>query len=106
MFECRPPRLLDGAGAHVVPYRKSFEGLGSNSVASNFARSALHTRIRRNEEEDDVVVDSGAFTPLSLLMENSILIPLRAQLGVVNSAVVDYLLVEAKLNDHFKVRLN
>ena len=28
---------------------------------------------------------------------------LRAQLQVVNSAVVNYLLVDAKLNDHFKV---
>ena len=44
-----------------------------------------------------------AFTPLSLLMEASIVIPLRAQLQVVNSAVVNYLLVDAKLNDHFKV---
>ena len=38
-------------------------------------------------------------------MESSILIPLRAQLKVVNSAVVNYLLVDAKLNDHFKVGL-
>ena len=36
-------------------------------------------------------------------MEASIVIPLRAQLQVVNSAVVNYLLVDAKLNDHFKV---
>ena len=48
-------------------------------------------------------MDPQAFTPLSMLMENSILIPLRAQLGVVNSAVLNYMLVDARLNDHFKV---
>ncbi len=57
-----------------------------------------------NPPSSDETVDPAAFTPLSLLMENSILIPLRAQLGVVNSAAVNYLLVDAKLNDHFKVR--
>ena len=87
----------------VVPYSKHFEGVRSERVFANFATSARAMRRKRDDGGDGGSADHRAFTPLSLLMESSILIPLRAQLAVVNSAVVNYLLVGAKLNDHFKV---
>lgn len=40
--------------------------------------------------------------PLSLLMENSVLIPLRVQLSVANAAILNYLLVDADLMSHFR----
>ena len=50
--------------------------------------------------------DPQAFAPLSLLMENSILIPLRAQLKVANAAALNHLLVDAGLMAHFSAARN
>ena len=41
-----------------------------------------------------------------MLMENSILIPLRAQLQVVQSSLLNYMLVDAGLMDHLKALRN
>ena len=58
-----------------------------------------------NEYNDDNA-DPDAFTPLAMLMENSVLIPLRTQLQLVNQAVLGYLLEDAGVMDHLKAMRN
>ena len=82
----------------VQPYAKEFEGMKSQHV-ENFTSRLFPVR-------SEIRVDPQAFTPLTMLMENSVLIPLRAQLTVVNNAVVNYLLVDAGLMNHFKALRN
>ena len=92
--------------AHLASWTSSAARV-SLRVFANFATSARAMRRKRDDGGGGAgSADHRAFTPLSLLMESSILIPLRAQLAVVNSAVVNYLLVGAKLNDHFKALRN
>jgi len=45
--------------------------------------------------------DGEAFAPLTLILQNSILIPLRVQARLVNSALLNHLLVDRQLVDHF-----
>jgi len=45
--------------------------------------------------------DGQAFAPLTLILQNSILIPLRVQARLVNSALLNHLLVDRQLVDHF-----
>ncbi|XP_059096465.1 gamma-tubulin complex component 6-like isoform X2 [Tigriopus californicus] len=79
----------------VRPYAQSFPNLGAPEV-QRFS-SFFDTPHPPGKE-----FDPQAFTPLSMLMENSILIPLRAQLQVVNESMLNYMLVEAQLMDELK----
>lgn len=83
----------------VRPYAQNFPNLGASQVQrfSSFFESP---------NQSGKEFDPQAFTPLSMLMENSILIPLRAQLQVVNESILNYLLVEAQLMDEFKALRN
>jgi len=45
--------------------------------------------------------DGQAFAPLTLILQNSILVPLRVQSKLVNSALLNHLLVDRQLVDHF-----
>eukprot|EP00092_Neocalanus_flemingeri_P034456 GFUD01037467.1.p1 GENE.GFUD01037467.1~~GFUD01037467.1.p1 ORF type:complete len:1338 (+),score=286.80 GFUD01037467.1:40-4053(+) len=45
--------------------------------------------------------DGQAFAPLTLILQNSILIPLRVQSRLVNSALLNHMLVDRQLVDHF-----
>jgi len=46
--------------------------------------------------------DGQAFAPLTLIFQNSILVPLRVQARLVNSALLNHLLIDRKLFDHFQ----
>lgn len=93
-----PKTEFDSSLWDVFPqaYTTSFAHLGSPTVGG-----VVVTTTGRSE-----AADTEAFMPLSMLMENSLLIPLKAQLKVVNHAVLSYLLVDAKLMDHFKALRN
>ena len=92
---------LSDKGTEVAAYSKVFPGLNSETV-ENFTE-----RVKKKYEiSGEKDIDPHAFTPLSMLMENSILIPLRAQISVVNAAVVDYFLVDAGLMAHFRALRN
>eukprot|EP00095_Tigriopus_kingsejongensis_P012337 maker-scaffold198_size266703-snap-gene-0.22 protein:Tk12337 transcript:maker-scaffold198_size266703-snap-gene-0.22-mRNA-1 annotation:"gamma-tubulin complex component 6" len=86
------------ANLKVRPYPKVFPHLGDREV--QIFTAYLKT------EPDQKQIDPQAFTPLSMLMENSILIPLRAQVKVVNESILNYMLVEAKLMDELKALRN
>ena len=88
----------DDPGVKVRPYPAAFERLAAGKI-----ETMASTMFKKKPKDPP---DPQAFTPLSMLMENSILIPLRAQLKVVNSAILNYLLVDAKLMDHFKALRN
>ena len=47
------------------------------------------------------VLDRTDFPPLGLILENSVLVPLRAQKKLVDSALLDHLLVDCQLEEHF-----
>ncbi len=89
----------------VQPYPKSFSGLGGPNVESLV--SILCRREGKSlTDEPEQTVDKQAFAPLTLLMENSILIPLRAQLKVANAAILNCMLVDFGLMDHLKAIRN
>ena len=90
---------LDSLGSKPKPYNKYFESLKSDKVES-------FQSIEKIREKSDEKVDSRAFTPLTLLMQNSIMIPLKAQLGLVNKAVIDNMLIEQNLFGHFRALKN
>ncbi len=92
----------------VRPYSKSFEGIGAPEVEN------IAAMLRRRQGDEAATTHGGgergpdrqAFAPLSLLMENSILIPLRAQLRVANAAMLNCLLVDSGLMAHFTALRN
>ncbi len=81
----------------VLAYAKDFPGLSDPEVRDPFSKAPTTERVRQRLE---------AFAPLPLLMENSVLIPLKAQLKVANQAILEHLLVDANLADHFSAIRN
>ena len=92
---------LAGSASKVIPYTKDFTKDLEADTVENFTTRLLPRKIDPNSE-----VDPQAFTPLSMLMENSILIPLRAQIQVVQSSLMNYMLVDAGLMEHLKALRN
>ena len=72
-----------------LPYRKHF----------TFSHSSLHEMGGKTTPEAPAQCEASA--PLSLILHNSILAPLRAQARLVNSALLNHMLVERRLAEHF-----
>jgi len=69
------------------PYTKSFP--------------QLHIPVKQEVTDPVAVLDRTDFPPLGLILENSVLVPLRAQKKLVDSALLDHLLVDCQLEEHF-----
>jgi len=69
-----------------LPYTKSFPELKQPS------KQEIDTALP--------VLETTTFPPLSLILQNSILVPLRAQQKLVDAALLSQLLVDYKLEDH------
>jgi len=70
-----------------IPYTKSFPELKYPS--------------KQEEENQPALLQSKNFPPLSLILQNSVLVPLRVQKKLVDSALLSHLLVDLQLEDHF-----
>jgi hypothetical protein len=73
-----------------VPYTKKFPNIQSSTFHEMGGPS-----------QPSPPADGQAFAPLTLILQNSILIPLRVQSRLVNTALLNHLLVDRQLVDHF-----
>ena len=73
-----------------VPYVKKFPIIQSSTFHEMGGPSPINPP-----------ADGQAFAPLTLILQNSILIPLRVQAKLVDSALLNHLLVDRQLVDHF-----
>ena len=74
-----------------LPYRKHFS-LSAHSSLLQFGGST----------PTEPPTECQASAPLSLILQNSILVPLRAQARLVNSALLNHMLVDRQLVEHFE----
>jgi hypothetical protein len=85
--------------ALVAPYAKEFPSLKSDRVLA-FPASLQEAKTSKDAE---VQLDAGqTLIPLSALMEYSVIMPLRAQMKLVNSALLNYVLLDAHLLQHLR----
>ena len=90
----------------VTPVKSEFNLNEFGSKVTSYRIDSEPVLPRLFKRRDDEILDATAFAPLTLLMQNSILIPLRAQMSLVNKAIVNYLLVDARIMHHFKALRN
>ena len=77
-----------------LEYNKSF----------NFTSSELVEMGGKTEAQTPA--DSQPFAPLTLILQNSILTPLRVQAKLVNSALLNHMMVDRQLTEHFSALRN
>eukprot|EP00088_Acartia_fossae_P012325 TRINITY_DN16353_c0_g1_i10.p1 TRINITY_DN16353_c0_g1~~TRINITY_DN16353_c0_g1_i10.p1 ORF type:complete len:982 (+),score=253.08 TRINITY_DN16353_c0_g1_i10:307-2946(+) len=85
--EFKPTEINLKVTGKPLPYTKSFPQLKLPS--------------KQESEVSLPILESTTFPPLSLMLQNSILIPLRAQQKLVDAALLSQLLIDYKLEDHF-----
>ncbi|CAB4062096.1 TUBGCP6 [Lepeophtheirus salmonis] len=96
--------------SNVNEYTKNYSELFSLPIGNDFSDQLFSSKKEiidsTNPKMTNVQDSSNTFIPLSILMENSILIPLRTQKSLVNQALLHYMLVDSGLLNHFEACRN